>query len=216
MSTRPPIANADHRIHQAGGLAVRDRVVPDDHGSSLLEFFSNPAGIWDLDHSITSPSRQDILGGLTYWFSQHGTARGGQPWFYYLILLPLYEQFALIFGAMGIAWAFIRRDLFVSFLAFWCVLSISIYSWAGEKMPWLLLHPLLPAILLGSTLAGRIIMSKRIAGRVVITSILLIVLTMELHSSQALVFVNGANPTEMLVYVQTSNDVPMTSAKVLT
>jgi uncharacterized protein (TIGR03663 family) len=31
------------------------------------------------------------VGSLGYWLSQQEVARGGQPWFYYLIVMPLYE-----------------------------------------------------------------------------------------------------------------------------
>src|SRR5579884_3833473 len=108
-------------------------------------FFTNPYGLWDPRYGLMSGSRQDILGGLLYWQTQHGVARGGQPWFYYLLLFPLYEQFAVIFGLAGALWALLRRHLFTAFLLYWAVMSLVVYSWAGEKMPWLFLHPLLPA-----------------------------------------------------------------------
>src|SRR3712207_8152874 len=35
--------------------------------------------------------------GLKYWwFSQHEFRRGDQPWYYYLMLLPIYELMALV------------------------------------------------------------------------------------------------------------------------
>ena len=172
-------------------------------------FFTNPAGVVDLNHGLLSSNRTDILGGLTYWLSQHGVARGGEPWFYYLLLMPLYEQFALIFGAAGVVWAYFRRDPFVTFLAWWAVLSLAIYSWAGEKMPWLLLHPLLPAILLAACFAGRLLAIASSGWRTVLVAALALLAVAEIHSAQALAYSNAANPTEMLIYVQTSNDVPM-------
>lgn len=178
-------------------------------------FLSNPAGVIDLQHGLLSRNRQDILGGITYWLSQHGVARGGQPWFYYLLLLPLYEQFALIFATAGLVWAFFRRDAFVSFLAYWFVLSMLIYGWAGEKMPWLFLHPLLPAILLGGTFAGWLLSRSTGGWRAFLMGGIAILLVVELHSAQALAFSNAANPTEMLIYVQTSNDVPLVAREAI-
>ena len=32
------------------------------------------------------------------------------------------------------------KQLFFWFCAFWFVAALMIYSWAGEKMPWLLVH----------------------------------------------------------------------------
>jgi uncharacterized protein (TIGR03663 family) len=178
-------------------------------------FLSNPHGVFDPGYSLLSPSRQDILGGVTYWLSQHGVARGGQPWFYYLLLFPLYEQFALIFGAAGLVWAIFRKDLFTTFLGFWFVLSLAIYSWAGEKMPWLFLHPLLPAILLAGAFVGDLLACLRRPGRVALITTLAMLFLAEVHSAQALTYADAANPTEMLIYVQTSNDVPMVAADVL-
>ncbi len=141
--------------------------------------------------------------GIRYWWgSQHEFARGGQPWFYYLMLLPIYELLSVVFALAGIAIlargprraaaalaaardgagdaasengsehiartypapassaAIVdtgRSSLFVAFLGYWSVLSLLAFSWAGEKMPWLLIHTALPVTLLAAwVLAGLI------------------------------------------------------------
>jgi len=43
---------------------------------------------------------------------------------------------------------------FVSFLIFWTISTLFIYSWAGEKMPWLVVHPVLPMIILTAKFVG--------------------------------------------------------------
>ena len=43
---------------------------------------------------------------------------------------------------------------FVAFLIFWTISTLFIYSWAGEKMPWLVVHPVLPMIVLTGKFAG--------------------------------------------------------------
>ena len=40
------------------------------------------------------------------------------------------------------------------FLIFWTITTLFIYSWAGEKMPWLVVHPVLPMIILTGKFAG--------------------------------------------------------------
>jgi uncharacterized protein (TIGR03663 family) len=148
--------------------------------------------------------------GIRYWLgSQHAYARGEQPWFYYLMLLPLYEPLALIFGLVGLTWltisglrlqqtppaeelgaqpttAGIASDssngdiavshdehgaakayampsqgfvppLLVFFLGYWFVQAFVAFSWAGEKMPWLLTHITLPGILLAAWVLGVLI-----------------------------------------------------------
>ncbi|HEU4322675.1 MAG TPA: flippase activity-associated protein Agl23 [Roseiflexaceae bacterium] len=225
-------------------------------------FFTDPRGIID-----------GLYQGLAYWLgSQHEFARGKQPWYYYLMLLPIYEPLALfgataaalylfawgrerilalaglifvgivlgasqLFGvvsyvlaalpigtalylmftgwwrkerppmtplepeavqvapldanteqesapvtsattdldeANGVAAApattpvegdyrtrrlALPAPLFALFLAFWFIGALVLFSWAGEKMPWLLVHIALPGNLLVAWALGRVIES---------------------------------------------------------
>ncbi|MGC8838743.1 MAG: flippase activity-associated protein Agl23 [Anaerolineae bacterium] len=112
-----------------------------------------------------------FVGSLGYWLEQHGVQRGDQPWYYYLILIPMYEFLPLVFSLGGVGYVVARgrrgleggeaqppvalglstRGLFTLFLAWWVALTWAIYSYAGEKMPWLTVHFSLPM----SLLAGR-------------------------------------------------------------
>lgn len=179
-------------------------------------FFTNPYGIWDTQHplldpthqQLINPNRQDILGGLAYWQAQQPVERGGQPWFYYLLLMPLYEQLALLFGSVGLVYAVTKRSLAVTFLAWWAVMSYALYTWAGEKMPWLVIHITLPLMLLGGLFLGKALQASwRTWIKVVIGGIAVLLAVLEIHSTLLLNFVDGANPTEMLIYVQSSQDV---------
>ncbi|GAC1463979.1 MAG: hypothetical protein PVSMB7_06380 [Chloroflexota bacterium] len=184
-------------------------------------FFTNPDGIWDRKHSFflpgqewtlhgLNPARRDILGGLFYWKAQHTVQRGNEPTFYYLLLLPLYEQLALIFGLAGMVYTCIRRSLATTFLVWWAVMAFGLYSWAGEKMPWLVIHVALPLILLAGLFLGSILRSARRPVGVGITLTAFLLAALETHSTFLLNYVDAANPTEMLIYVQTSQDVPNT------
>jgi uncharacterized protein (TIGR03663 family) len=100
-----------------------------------------------------------IVGSLGYWLGQHEVARGSQPWFYYLMLAVVYEPLALLAALGGFVWlARRRRDagVVVPLLAWWVVSSFVAYSWAGEKMPWLLVHMALPLALLGGFALARL------------------------------------------------------------
>jgi uncharacterized protein (TIGR03663 family) len=119
------------------------------------------------------------VGSLGYWLSQQEVRRGGQPWFYYLIILPLYEFMPLVLGGLGTLGFLIRgpasrtdggeargatpfrhvniTSAFVAFSLYWAVVSFLIFSWAGEKMPWLMVHMTVPWILLGAWFAGRVL-----------------------------------------------------------
>ena len=46
---------------------------------------------------------------------------------------------------------------FIAFLIFWTISTLFIYSWAGEKMPWLTTHLAVPLILLTGWFGGRVI-----------------------------------------------------------
>src|SRR5262249_41787279 len=55
-------------------------------------YFADPRGILD-----------GLYQGLAYWLgSQHAYQRADQPWYYYLMLLPLYEPLGF-FGSIGAA-----------------------------------------------------------------------------------------------------------------
>jgi uncharacterized protein (TIGR03663 family) len=91
-----------------------------------------------------------IWEGLYYWLQQQQVARGGQPWYYYLLLIPLYEQIGVVFGLVGVVRCLLQPNRFRLFLVFWFVGSLAIYSWAAEKMPWLSIHIVIPMLLLAA------------------------------------------------------------------
>ena len=115
--------------------------------------------------------------------AQQEVERGGQPWYYYLLLLPMYEFLPLLFSMVATIYYLIRgvrprrqpvavegddqvsaqteepgkrasEARFVAFLIFWTLSTLFIYSWAGEKMPWLVVHPALPMIILTAKFVG--------------------------------------------------------------
>ena len=102
-----------------------------------------------------------IVGSLGYWLGQHEVARGSQPWFYYLMLAAVYEPLALLAALAGTAWL-LRRPAarmgppILPLLVWWALSSFVLYSYAGEKMPWLLVHIALPLCLLGGWTLSRV------------------------------------------------------------
>ncbi len=112
-------------------------------------------------------------GTLLYWLGQQGERRGEQPWFYFLLLMPQYEFLAFLLGGaavVAVAVAVLRatrygeshsRLFFQLFLAIWFAGIFAALSYAGEKMPWLVVHITLPAILLAAGLVGQV--AERVA-----------------------------------------------------
>ncbi|HEV8634686.1 MAG TPA: flippase activity-associated protein Agl23 [Chloroflexota bacterium] len=109
-------------------------------------FFSNPGGLFS-----------GAIGGLKYWIDQQGVARGNQPWFYYLLLLPLYEFVAVLFGIGGAIYLLRRRTLFGVWLVYWAFGAVLLYGWAAEKMPWMVIHMAVPLIFLAAVAIGRLV-----------------------------------------------------------
>jgi uncharacterized protein (TIGR03663 family) len=92
-----------------------------------------------------------LLDGVRYWLDQHSVGRGSQRWFFYLTILGAYEWLVLALAATGgwVAWR--RRDPVGAWFATMALVQLAVYSWAGEKFAWLMLHPTIPLVLL----AGR-------------------------------------------------------------
>jgi uncharacterized protein (TIGR03663 family) len=133
-------------------------------------FFTNPLGLGT-----------GVFGSISYWLAQQEVERGGQPWYYYLLLLPMYEFVPLLFSLIASVYYLVRglvrrpepapsedeaaahaklgeskasEARFIAFLIFWTIATLFTYSWAGEKMPWLVVHPALPIIVLSGKFAG--------------------------------------------------------------
>ncbi len=137
-------------------------------------FFTNGLGILS-----------GLVGSLAYWMAQQGVERGTQPWYYYLFIGPIYEYLPILFsvgsGVAALGHILIPRvepvssstsakhkkppavpppdthRLFPLILAGWTALSWMAYSYAGEKMPWLLVHIALPSIFLSAWGLGGLI-----------------------------------------------------------
>jgi uncharacterized protein (TIGR03663 family) len=98
---------------------------------------------------FTDPDHWDGLWeGLDYWLGQHGVGRGGEAWFFYGVLLLGVEWPVLLLAAIGAMAALARPSPFRVFCVWMFVVSFAVYSWAGEKFAWLVLHSLLPLIVL--------------------------------------------------------------------
>ncbi len=112
-----------------------------------------------------------VYRGLEYWAAVHDTRRIDQPWFYYPLLMILYEPLPTLLTlvaliAFPIGWirraagkgkfVFTVRGLMEGYCAFWSVMAMIAYSVAGEKVPWLNMQVALPAILTAAILADNV------------------------------------------------------------
>ncbi len=84
-----------------GTLLARPNVLFIGVGSFLAIFF---VFFTSLFENIPRGLGSGAVGALGYWISQQPVARGNQPWFYYLLLVPLYETISVFFSLAAIAY----------------------------------------------------------------------------------------------------------------
>ena len=115
---------------------------------SYSTFFTNLGGI-----------ESGMWRGLGYWIAQQDVARGNQPWYYYLVITPLYEflPLTLAIAAAIYYWMKKRADAFTIFLLYWCAMTLLLFTIASEKMPWLLVNITLPLIILAGKFLGDLV-----------------------------------------------------------
>ena len=150
--------------------------------------------------------RDGLYEGLHYWLTQQPVGRGAQPAYFYAVLLVAYELPVLVLAAVGVVTSLRRPTLFRAFLVWDAAFSFAVYSWAGERMPWLTLHPLLPLILLAGVGAQTLLGGRR--GRVGLAAIGLAGAAFTAFTAWNVVYDHPADPSEPLVFVQTATDVP--------
>ncbi len=147
------LADSDNRVLKALGLALIPYVL------FFSAFFYNPVGIIS-----------GTTGSLLYWLAQHNVKRGGQPNHYYAVMLAVYEPLVVIAALASAVLMIVQVVKAIRagrtpsamlatgmLFAWWSLGSFAIFSWAGEKMPWLTIHPLTPLTFLAAWGAGQLI-----------------------------------------------------------
>ncbi len=172
-------------------------------------FFTNPSGF-----------ASGLWNSVDYWVEQQDVARGGQPWFYYLAILPIYEFLPLLFGSVGAIYYAIKGSLFSRFLIGWGLLSVVLYSYSAEKMPWNYLHIALPAIVLGGMFIVRLLQAfdwegaKAWAVRGATILVLLLLFPFTVYGAVQASYDKSDDTPQMLVYAGISYDVPAAAAEI--
>jgi uncharacterized protein (TIGR03663 family) len=169
----------------------------------------------------------DFWGALDYWLAQQDVQRGTQPWFYYFMMVPLYEFVTLVPALIGGVWlVWRRRDSLAVLFAWWFIGSFAAFSYAGEKMPWLVIHLAIPLAFMAAYVLDAVL--PRVVERLrdmqrsssldwaaagVLGFVALIAVGVSLRTAQGVVYAHPDTPVEPLIYTQTSRDVPNLSKK---
>jgi predicted membrane-bound mannosyltransferase len=121
----------------------------------------------------------------------------------------------LLLGGVGVYVAFRQPTVLRAFLVWGFALSLAIYSWAGEKFAWLVLHPLLPLVLLAGIGAQALWEARGTRlGRAGLIAAAVVALYVPLASWSVNVS-HRADPRELLVSTQSSEEVKRVSDEVL-
>jgi uncharacterized protein (TIGR03663 family) len=147
--------------------------------------------------------RTALSDSLSYWLSQQPVNRGGQPWFYYLVVLAAYELPVLVLAAVGVVTSLRRPTLLRLYLIWSATLNLVVYSWASERMPWLVLHLLLPLVLLAGV-GLQTLWEARHALRAAAVVLAAAGAAFLLWGAVNVAYLHPADPAELLVFTQTS------------
>ena len=172
-------------------------------------FFTNPAGI------ITG-----FWQSLGYWISQQDVARGGQPWYYYFLLIIKYEYIGFLSFFIFIFYRKFKYTIFEFFLVYWSVLNIIIYVITSEKMPWLLVNIILPFIFISGILINELLSKIFRSNLMLIFKINILIIPsfiflLFIFNSVETNYVDSDKPDEMIVYTQTSKYVHLLSKEII-
>lgn len=181
---------------------------------------------------------------FSHWMAMHRIERIGGPFYFYIPILSVYESPILIFGTAGI-FHFLKKKgknfSFFLFLSYWAVASLLLYSYLQEKVPWLVVHILLPfGILAGAylgdffsraperkqeNLPGIENMSfgtekkpasgiKRSSTHTLVAGVLAFTLIISLAQCISVNFYRSMEPEELITYSQSSQDIRQLMEKI--
>ena len=174
---------------------------------------------------------------FSHWMEMHRIERIGGPFYFYIPILLVYESPILIFGTAGIIHFLKKKDKnfpFFLFHSYWAVVSLLLYSYLQEKVPWLVVHILLPFGILAGAYLGDIFSSwsgikqenlpetgeassgtdknftsgiKRSRSYTLVAGILALTLIISLTQCISVNFYRSMEPDELMTYSQASPDI---------
>ncbi|MHC1625197.1 MAG: flippase activity-associated protein Agl23 [Methermicoccaceae archaeon] len=158
------------------------------------------------DLSIFSLSNFPAVRAVEYWKYQHDIARIAGPWYYYLEIIIVYALPLLLFAIAKVEGMII--DLYkhgkrlpepklMIFTAYWFISVLVFHSYMQEKVPWLVVHILLPMYILSAQMINE--MGEK-AKKVAIVICVALLLYGTIHAN----FIDPTNPAEPILYMPTT------------
>lgn len=129
---------------------------------------------------------------IFHWYEMHRIQRISGPMYFYIPIMMLYELPIMIFGIAGIIY-YKKNNFIMTFIGYWALSNLIVYSYLQEKVPWLILNPLLPLAILAGSYLGITRMDSKLK------VIVIIMITYFVYSSVFLNYYNYTNPAEPLI-----------------
>jgi uncharacterized protein (TIGR03663 family) len=175
----------------------------------LLSAFLLFVAVWVLVYSVGATNYQSLAisypnpfsatTGLGLMLANNKQHLGSQPWFYYIMLVAVYEPAILVADIMAIVALRRNKGSFYFFAVWWAITTVAVFSYTGEKFPWLALCPLLTMIFLAAVYLGGSFNKFKLWSKIVF----LILFAFSVYNSVRVNFTNIADTRELLTYVQT-------------
>ena len=142
-----------------------------------------------------------FIKAVSHWVEMHRIERIGGPMYFYLPIMALYELPVFVFGFAGIIHYYKKNDILMTFLGYWTITNLIIYSYLQEKVPWLILNPLLPLVIIAGAYLGELLPRLRFDTRVGAFVIIFLVASSSysVYSSMFLNYYDYTNPAEPLI-----------------
>ncbi len=104
----------------------------------------------------------------------------------------------LIYGIVGVLKS---HNLFFAFLTYWTMSNFFVYSYIQEKVPWLVLNPLLPLVIIAAAYLGELLPRLNLKSATGAATIIFLVLSSSYfaYSSIFLNYYDYTNPAEPLI-----------------
>ena len=144
--------------------------------------------------------------GFTHWAGAQGRNRDDQNWHYYLYMIILNEYFVTLLAVIGSIRIF-RKPSFAGKFFVWTALATLIsYSWADERFPWLMLHPMVPMSILAGFGALSLWDLRRKQYMPLIVLVLAILVSTTLYRSFTMNYVDQRSPLEMVTQLEQTEE----------
>lgn len=122
---------------------------------------------------------------------------------------------AFVFGILGAYQYYVDGRKFMAFLTYWTFATLSIYSYVGEKVPWLTVHVALPACLMAAVYAvqgwRRFVANRELPQfqwrRAAAIGLLAITVLWQFRIGYITTYITAGTPNDLLSQVHNTKDV---------